>query len=485
MTAIPSRIIVIGGGVTGLAAAWRLKQAFAQSPESLHLLLLEPSAHIGGAIQTVERDGFLLEIGPDCFISENPAGVELCRELGLAEELIGTQPAYRRSFILRNNRLHPIPEGFYLMGPARVRPFLETKLLSWKGKSRALLEPLIPARERSDESLGSFVRRRLGQEMLDWLAQPLISGIYGADPNALSLRATFPQFQEMEAKYGSILLGLKKRASSNSPTMGEEISHASGARFSLFVTLRRGLEMFTRELEKRLGASVIQRQTSVKAIVREGESWQVVKANGERLLADAVVVALPSYDAAPLVKTLDPELAEELTTLTLYGPAATINYAFREMDVTHPFDGVGFVVPTKEGKMLCGCTFGHRKFEGRAPKGFVLLRAFLGGDSGAPWLQEKDERLTQRVLEELHQILGFHAKPLFTIFERYEQALPQYTIGHLNRVVAIEEQLLRWKGLALAGNWQYGVGIPDCIESAGRAAQSLISYLEHRALVVS
>ncbi len=205
------RIIVVGGGITGLSAAWRIQQTFQKSGLPLNLQLLEGSAVSGGSLRSTVREGFLLEMGADCFISETPRGVALCKELGLASELIGTRPEYRRSFILRQGTFYPVPEGFYLMGPSRFRPFLESGLLSWSGKLRAMMEPLIPSRAPTDESLASFVRRRFGQELLDWMAQPLVAGIYGANPENLSLRATFPQFLEMERTYGSVVFGLKKR----------------------------------------------------------------------------------------------------------------------------------------------------------------------------------------------------------------------------------------------------------------------------------
>jgi oxygen-dependent protoporphyrinogen oxidase len=269
------RVIVIGGGITGLAAAWRIQRTFQKSGMPLNLQLIEASPHFGGALKSIQREGFLLEMGPDCFISDKPRGIGLCKELGLESELIGTRPEYRRSFILRQGKFYPVPEGFYLMGPSRTRPFLESGLLSWRGKFRAMLEPLIPTKDPpsltpspsrgegaggGDESLASFVRRRFGQEMLDWMAQPLLAGIYGASPEDLSLRATFPQFLEMERTYGSIILGLKKRSAATQA--------ASGARYSLFVTLRGGVQTLIDELAKRLGTTALRRTSKVISITK-------------------------------------------------------------------------------------------------------------------------------------------------------------------------------------------------------------------------
>jgi oxygen-dependent protoporphyrinogen oxidase len=458
-------VIVVGGGISGLAAAWRIQNAYQKAHIPVHLLLLEASPRLGGTLQSTTREGFRLEMGPDCFISEKPRGIGLCQELGLEGELIGTIPEKRRSFIFRAGVFYPVPEGFYLMGPSRTRPFLESGLLSWRGKFRAMLEPMVPSRPATDESLGSFVRRRFGREMLDWMAQPLVAGIYGANPEQLSLRATFPRFLEMERTYGSVVFGLKKQKAAT--------SSASGARYSLFLTLRGGMQTLTDTLTKRLGSSVIRPGIRVKEIRGTEGTWQVIKASGEILAADALCLALPAYAAADLLRPCDTDLAEVLGSID-YAPAATLNFAFREMDIKRLVDGVGFVVPQKENRLVLGCTVVHNKFEGRVPKGFVLLRAFLGGVESTRWVGENDEALTAKVFAELKEWLAITGKPLFTQLERYGRALPQYSIGHLERVLRIEERLLRHKNLALAGNWQYGVGIPDCIESGERAADSLL-----------
>ena len=442
----------------------------------MNLQLLESSPRIGGALQTAAREGFLLEMGPDCFISEKRRGVELCRELGLESDLIGTRPRYRRSFILRSGRFHPVPEGFYLMGPSRYRPFLKSGLLSWPGKLRAMLEPLMPSRSQTDESLASFVRRRFGQELLDWMAQPLVAGIYGASPEALSLRATFPQFLELERTYGSIVLGLrKKRGAARS---------ASGARYSLFVTLHRGVQTLADTIVKELGPGTLRAGARVKEVRPKEGAWQVIKSDGEILIADAVCLALPSFAAADLLRGIDPDLASDLAGIG-YAPAATVNFALRETNVRCPLDGVGFVVPHKENRLVLGCTFAHNKFEGRTPKGFVLLRAFLGGVENRAWDQDDNRTLTENIFAELKDWLGITGQPLFTHVERYERALPQYAVGHLERILRIEERALRYKGLSLAGNWSYGIGIPDCIESGERAAESLLTYLERPEPVLS
>jgi protoporphyrinogen/coproporphyrinogen III oxidase len=467
------KVIVIGGGITGLAAAWKIRQAH-HAEGDLNLEVLEASSRVGGALKSARRDGFLLEMGPDCFISDKPRGIGLCKELGLEGELIGTRPGSRRSYIYRAGKFHPIPEGFYLLGPSKIRPFLRSGLLSWRAKIRAALEPLIPSRPQTDESLAAFVRRRFGQELLDYLAQPLVAGIYGASPDHLSLRATFPQFLEMERTYGSIVFGLRKRPAST--------RSASGARYSLFVTLRSGLQSLTDELARRLGPAVVRRNARV-ASLRQGENqWDLRLNDGELLSADTVCLAMPADAAADLVRPFDDELAGELSGIE-YRPSATLNFAFRESDVKKPLSGVGFVVPQKEERLILGCSFVHQKFDGRVPPGFHLVRAFLGGVDSNAWTGADDETLARRVLAELTEWLGIQGVPLFTHVERYGGSLPQFSVGHLPRVLRIEERLFNHPGLALAGNWQYGVGIPDCIESGERAADQIISYLRRPAPV--
>ncbi len=446
------RIIVIGGGIAGLSAAWRLQQQQA----SAHVLILEATSRAGGTLQSEVRDGFLLEHGADCFITEKPAALDLCRELGLERELLGSRMEFRRSFIARGKTLYPVPEGFYLMGPRALRPFLETPLLSWRGKWRALLEPLLPPRKNAgDESLASFVRRRFGAQMLENFAQPLIGGIYGADPETLSLRATFPKFQDMEIKYGSVLLGLKK----------SKKEAASGARYGLFRTLRGGLQRLTNVLAARVN---VRYNAAVTYLSHDPTGWTVTLSTGEKCTADAVILALPSYASATLVDPLDAALASSLRAIA-YSPAVTLNAAFRELDLGPLPKGAGFVVRAREKKRTIGCTFAHQKFEGRVPKGFALLRSFAGG-TGAAWQNDSNAKLEADLLAELHDWVPFKGKPLFTRLIRYEHALPLFAVGHVERVAQLEEQALRHKGLALAGNWAYGVGIPDCIASGYRAA---------------
>ncbi len=461
------RAVVVGGGITGLVAAYRLKTQAAKTSLPLDITVLEASPRLGGVLHSTRRDQFLLEGGPDCFLSNKPRGMELCEELDLANELISTRTEFRRSFIVRRGKLCPVPEGFYLLAPSQLRPFLSTELLSWRGKWRALLEPLLPSRSPDDESLASFVRRRMGQEVLDWLAQPLLAGIYAADPEKLSLQATFPLFIELEKKYGSVLLGLTKQK--------DETLLASGARYSLFMTFKNGMESLIHRLVERLDGVSLQTGTPAKHLRKSDAGWEIQLRDGKVLQANTVCLALPSHQSANLLELQNKALAEELRAIP-YASSITLNLAFDAGSLQHPLDGAGFVTPAAERDVPIACTFVHQKFSGRAPAGSALLRAFVGGDA-ARTLMERDEKdVAAFVLEELSPLLGITRKPRWTAMERWPQTMPQYTLGHLQRILKIEETALGLPGLALAGNWQYGVGIPDCIRSAERAADALLAY---------
>jgi protoporphyrinogen/coproporphyrinogen III oxidase len=467
------KAFIIGGGITGLAAAYRLKERAEREKLPLEVTLLEASSRVGGTLHSTTQNGFLLEGGPDCFISSKPRGLGLCEELGLANQILHTKPEFRRSFVVKKGALHPVPEGFYLLAPAKLRPFLLSPLLSWSGKWRALLEPLIPAAHPHsasppEESLASFVRRRMGKEVLDWLAQPLVAGIYAADPETLSLRATFPQFLEYERTYGSVLLGLAKRDTA--------IAEASGARYSLFVSLRGGMEDLVQALKQKISSVSIKLGTCVDTLRKTDEGWEIGIQGGTPLSADVVCLCLNAPESARLLERQSRSLSDLLRSIP-YTTSITVNLGFDASQISHPMDGVGFVTPAKEKGPALSCTFVHRKFEDRVPEGKALLRAFLGGPHVSGFSEKSDEELVAMTLEPLRRLLGISGTPHISTVERWPLAMPQYTVGHLNRVLAIEESVLGLQGLRLAGNWQYGVGIPDCIESGERAAQFLVAYL--------
>ncbi|MFN3653336.1 MAG: protoporphyrinogen oxidase [Armatimonadota bacterium] len=468
------RIVVIGGGVTGLAAAHRLVELRRERGLDLQVQLLEAGPRLGGVIGTELRGEFVLEQGPDSIITDKPWGVALARRIGLEGELVGTNDEHRRSFVVRGGQLVPVPEGFQLLAPSRFAPLAASPIFSWGGKARMALDLVIPPRrDDADESLGGFVLRRLGREALDRMAQPMIAGIYGADPMELSLRATLPRFLDMEREHGSVIRGMwarMRQAQARTSAGNGEKSGVSGARYGLFASFRRGMQTLTDALAARLPEGAARLEKPVRALERDGSGWRVVL-EGEEIAADGVVVALPAYRAADLVAPHEAELAVVLRSVP-YASAATLSLCYRREDVPHPLDGFGFVVPKLEGLTLHGCTFTNVKYPHRAPAGVALLRAFLG--EGA--LQGRGrEEVEARVRADLRKLLGITAEPQFTVFWRGEQVMPQYRVGHLERVGEIERRVEALPGLRLAGNAYRGVGIPDCIHSAETAVEGLLA----------
>lgn len=462
------RVVVVGGGIAGMAAAHRLMERLNILGKPFEVQLLEASSRVGGTIATFQKNDFLLEAGPDSFISEKPRGVGLCQDLGIMREIVETNKNYRRSFIASKGRLYPIPDGFYLIAPAYLWPTLMSPLLSWKGKLRMLKEYGVPLQSPEDESLGSFVRRRLGNEVLTQLAQPLLSGIYSADPDKLSLRATFPQFLEME-KRGGVLRNLGKKA-------GTGVAEASGARYKLFVTLKSGMQTLVDTLSRKLGSQVIHTNTNVTGMQKSSSKWILTFSDAQTMEADAVCIALPAPEIAQLASSFDSEIAAQVATVP-YTDSMTANFALKESDIKNPLNGFGFVVPEIEKRSLSACTFVHRKFPGRAPKGHALLRAYAGGKTAAALWNQTDADIQSRLFSEMKTLLDITGTPLFSTLQRYRNALPQYPVGHLANLKGIDARVAQHRGLALAGNWRRGVGIPDCIESGEAAADNIVMQL--------
>jgi oxygen-dependent protoporphyrinogen oxidase len=432
--------------------------------------VLEVRDRLGGTIETERVDGCVVEAGPDSFISEKPWALALCRRLGLEDRLVRTDDRYRRTFVWYGGRLHPLPAGFQLLAPTRIRPFLASRLFSWPGKLRMALEValprgggLAPRALDTDESLGSFVRRRLGAEALERVAQPLVAGIYTADPDELSLAATMPRFLELERRERSVALALW-RAGRRAPQQG-----TSGARWSLFVSLRTGMGELVDALAGRLPAGAVALKQRATGIAREGASWRIGLASGESLAADAVILATEAPVAGRLLRYVDPAAAALLADIE-YVSSATVTLAYRRADVRHPLDGFGFVVPRVERRALLACTFSSVKYPGRAPEGTVLLRAFLGGALDERALDRSDDDLAGVARAELREAVGVAAEPVLLRVRRWPHAMPQYRVGHLDRVGAVEHALARLPGLLVAGSGYRGVGISDCVRSGEEAA---------------
>ena len=463
-TGAPPRIAIIGGGVGGLACAWRLSRL----QPTAQITVLESSTAVGGTARTQVADGLTLELGPDSLLRSKPAGMALVRELGLESEVIDTSPEARSSLIARGQRLLPVPEGLYLLAPGRIWPFVWSRVIGWRGKLRMLRDLIIPPAALEDETLGSFVRRRLGQEALDRLAQPLVSGIYTADPERLSLRATMPQFLEMERTHGSLLLAMRARM--RDPATAK----ASGPRYSLFASLRGGLGRLPTELAQRLSAAgvAIRCQATVTGVRREDGAWRIAGRDAEEGLADQVVVAGPAWLAAAVLRDVDASLSGLLAGIP-YAGVATVNLVFRRDQVPVIPQAAGFVIPAVEGRAMIACTFSSRKYPGRNPDDQVVLRAFVGGALHAHHLERDDQQLIASVQADLRDLLRIEAAPLQVVVTRWPRAMAQYHLGHIERVAAIRAAEATHPGLALVGNGYEGVGIPDVIAQADAAARRL------------
>jgi oxygen-dependent protoporphyrinogen oxidase len=469
------RVVVVGGGIAGLAAAHRLTELQNDNQLDLEVTLLEGSTRLGGAIATEQVGDFLVEAGPDSFITEKPWALRLCERLGLASRLVATQSAYQKIYVVHQGKLQALPEGFFLLAPTRFWPFLRTPLFSLSGKLRMAAEILLPrGATAGDESLGSFVRRRFGVEVLERIAQPLIGGIYASDPEQLSLGATMPRFKEMERRRRSVTLAMvfdqKRRA--RSPDSG------SGARWSLFVTLAGGMQELVDTVAKRLPAVSIRLNSPVSRLVRhENQKLWVITAGGDkRFEADGVVLATPAFKAGDILEPIAPGAADELKKI-LYASTATVSLAYRKEAFPHPLDSFGFVVPAVEQRKIMACTFSSLKYPGRAPAGHILLRAFVGGSLQPELFQDDDATMEKNVRDELSSLVGVKAQPLFSRIRRYPNSMPQYHVGHQERIRNIEAAIGTLPILALAGSAYHGVGISDCVRTGEEAAEKIFNQL--------
>ncbi|HUG91947.1 MAG TPA: protoporphyrinogen oxidase [Planctomycetaceae bacterium] len=500
-----SRFAVVGGGIAGLAAAHRLLERAREAGRPINVTLFEAADRLGGAIDTRRGDfaksaksgqhgehrqhaEYLVEAGPDAFITNKPWAVDLCRRLGLEDRLISTEPRYRRSLVLHKGRPVPVPEGFLLLAPARVWPVLRSPLFTLRGKLRMGLEYVVPRRTGdgdADESLASFVRRRFGREALDRLVQPLVGGIYTSDPEKLSLAATMPRFLEMERRHRSLIRASRRQAAGESSGGRTE----SGARYGLFTAPAGGMGELVAAVEGRIRGlgGVIRTGTRVAGMrphsgSQPGDgpatrhSWDLrvvgsATPAGETSAAfDAVILALPAWRAAELVADFDAALASELRTIE-YASSAIVVSGHDLAGIAHPLDASGLVIPAIERRSILAVSFSSRKFAGRAPECRVLLRTFVGGALQPEFLQHSDDELIGLVRAELADLLGVRGREDFAFVARHERSMPQYHVGHLERVARIERERSKHPTLALAGNACYGVGIPDCIHSGERAAE--------------
>ncbi|PIX47090.1 MAG: protoporphyrinogen oxidase [Anaerolineae bacterium CG_4_8_14_3_um_filter_59_70] len=508
------KLIIIGGGITGLSASY---YAHKKAPDA-RITVLESAGYWGGKIVTdrvrtsdlygrpgagtpfactcagasVPRtpaarrcetaspaptdDLFIIEGGPDTFLATKPWGVTLCRELGLGERLQGTNPYTRNTYVLHRGRLKPLPDGLTMMVPARIQPMLATRLLSWPQKARMGLDFLLPPHPLDgDESLGSFISRRLGRAAYENLIEPLMSGIYAGDGDQLSLQATFPYLRDLERKHGSLARGAMKTASA-AQSNGKAVQ---GSR-SAFLTPATGLaeiiealvtHLTQNDIDLRLNSPV----KSVKSNSLTPDTWHVTLDNGATLEADAVILASPAHSSATLLASFNPALAAELAAIP-YTQTATVSLAYYQSDLPRPLEGYGYVNPRREGRRALACTWTSTKFPHRAPEGYALLRIFVGRAGLEADIAWDEASLLELAREELQLTLGINAEPLLSRVFIWDKAMPQYNLGHPERLDRIHALVANHPGLALAGAGYRGIGIPDCIHSGELAVEKVITF---------
>ena len=466
------RVVVVGGGMAGLSAAYYLATMARQADTPLELTVLEGEPRWGGKIITERVDGFVIEGGPDTFLATKPWGVALCRELDLASRLQGTNPRQKNTYVLHQGRLQPLPEGLAMMVPTHFGSMARTSLLSLPAKARMGLDFLLPSRDgEHDESLGAFISRRLGRPAYENLIEPLMSGIYAGDGDRLSLQATFPYLRDMERDHGGLIRGalaMRQKVAVNGGS-------PNGSR-SAFLTPSSGLAEIVDGLIERLSAEgvILRNGTSVQAIGNTAGEYHVSLENGESLEADGVILATPAFASGDLLERLAPELSVQLG-LIRYVTTATISLAYPLRSLPRPLDGYGYVIPRREGRRALACTWTSTKFPHRAPDGHALLRVFVGRAGQEEQIAWDEASLLQIAQEELELTLGITAEPSLRRVFIWERAMPQYELGHPARLRRIEAALEHLPGLALAGNGYRGIGIPDCIHSGQLAAERILA----------
>lgn len=469
-------VAVVGGGITGLATAFALHEQAAQAGVPVTLTLINAEPAWGGKIVTHRVGDLIIEGGPDSFLSQKPAAIELCAKLGLSEQLINTNELHKKTFVFSGGRLRELPEGLVLVVPTKLGPFLRSGLVSWPGLVRMAMDLVIPPRRsEADESLASFFRRRIGREAFERVVEPLMAGIYAGDAEQMSLSATFPRFRELERQHGSLIRGML--AVRHDSTRRDR---SVGPPRTMFVTLRDGLGTMVDALVSRLsmgGVRLMPGRRVLELQARYGQSAKAANAlrleDGTTVSADALVLATPAYVTAELVRPLNGSAAELLKAIP-YASTATISLAYDSGQVDSAVRGFGFVVPRAEGRDLLAATWSSIKWPNRAPATQTLIRCYVGGMGRDALIKLADEPLVRRVQEELASMTGLAAEPFYVEVSRWVHAMPQYTLGHLRRLDEIQKLLDPYPGLYLAGAAYHGIGIPDCIRDGTETAAKVL-----------
>lgn len=493
MTSGTKHVVIAGGGITGLAAAYYTHKLSDQRGLKVRITLLEQSHRLGGRIRTLRRDGHVIEQGPDSFLARKQPIIDLTRELGLVDELVPTNPKAKKTYVLHQRQLHRIPPGLVLGVPTQWTPFLKTKLISSRGKLRAAMDVILPRGPLNrDESLGHFFERRLGKEVLERMADPILAGIYSGDMSQLSLLATFPQFREAERAHRSLILGMmhnQRKAREMKHKVANQATSESlpdSVKHSVFLSYRHGLSTLIEKLESYLSphvqwqlgetlqsVSVLQENDQTEA---GGIKLQVDDGTSQSdIHADALILALP---AAAYGKLFPNWTAAQQFSQMGYISVANVVFAYEASKVNHPLDGSGFVISRAEKRFITACTWTSSKWGHTAPQGRVLIRCYVGRAGEEGWMDLDDKQIVANVKRELQELLGIDAEPDFVDINRHLNAMPQYGVGHLDRVKQFRETLAEQApGVYVTGSAFGGVGIPDCIQQGKEAAEQMLSNL--------
>ncbi|SFA70257.1 oxygen-dependent protoporphyrinogen oxidase [Bacillus sp. cl95] len=463
------KVVIIGGGITGLTTAYYLQKEARVNGLPIDVKLIEGSDRLGGVIQTIRKDGFLIEKGPDSIIARKPSAMRLIDEVGLRDKVVSNTAG--KSYILVKGKLHTMPEGSFMGIPTRVMPFAFSGLFSPLGKVRAAGDFILPkGKKQQDQSLGGFFRRRLGNEVVENLIAPLLSGIYAGDIDQLSLMALFPNFYEMEQKHHSLVLGLKKSI----PTPAKSVKKVPSKK-GMFYSLTTGLESLIEEVEKRLDKNSVRKGIAVDKIEKIGEGYKLMLADGSVENADSVVVATEHHFARRMLSDYPfMDVFNEMPSTSV----ANVAMAFPKSSIKQDIDGTGFIVSRNNDFRITACTWTHKKWPSSAPEDYALLRCYVGKPDDQEIVNMTDEEIIEIVLNDLNKTMDIKSKPLFQVISRWKKAMPQYTVGHLERIEKVKESLAEHlPGVFLAGSSFEGVGIPGCIDQGEAAVQKVLNYL--------
>jgi protoporphyrinogen/coproporphyrinogen III oxidase len=464
------KVVVIGGGITGMTAAYFLQKEIKEKSLPLEVKLIESSNRLGGVIQTIRKDGFIIEKGPDSIVVTKKSGLKLIEEIGLKEQVIYNIAG--KSYIYARGKLHTMPEGSYMGIPTKVTPFAVSSLFSPLGKMRAAGDFILPkGKPQIDQSLGLFFRRRLGDEVVENLIEPLLSGIYSGDIDDLSLMALFPNFYEMEQKHRSLVLGLKHTVPKRKKPVKKQ-----GSRKGMFISLKNGLETLIEELEKQIDKETIQKETSVVKIVKGPSGYELTLADGKIEKADIVVITTGHHLAQQMLK--DYSFMDIFKTMPA-NSLATVSMAFPKSKIQDDIEGSGFIVSRNSDFRITACTWTHKKWPGTTPDGKVLLRTYVGRTDDQKAVNLSDEEIIKIALNDLNKTMNITEKPEFTIVSRYKNMMPQYNVGHLQMMEGVKQSLAsELPGVFLAGGSFEGLGIPGCIDQGVNAVDRILKFVE-------